>query len=268
MNDSKPAYEYARKAFEDYVQLATAVSGSIHHQPIDTRSFWASVLFAKLCVTSVSIVQLLPGNQRFSSDFNNWDASSVSTLSRNLIENYHAFFYLCIEKIPDAEWECRRQLFNLHDCLIRKKIFTDFGIEEDLPKFVKQADELRDILKQNSFFLNLPDGEQKKLLKGEQAFYLNREAIEQRMGTGRSDLKAVYRLLSIQAHTLPMSFYRTIEQRRGTGVETDTELHYISMAIEYIIPYLQLVTRQIIALYPAARAVLNQEQLILLDEPH
>jgi ABC-type sugar transport system ATPase subunit len=87
------------------------------------------------------------------------------------------------------------------------------------------------------------------------------------MGTGRPDLKAVYRLLSIQAHTLPMSFYRTIEQRRGTGVETDTELHYMSMAVEYIISYLQLATRQIIALYPAAGAVLSQEQLILLDEP-
>ncbi|MBD1395120.1 hypothetical protein [Mucilaginibacter glaciei] len=100
----------------------------------------------------------------------------------------------------------------------------------DLPKFAQQADELRDTLKQYNFFVSLPDGEQKKLLKGEQAFYLNREALEQRMGTGRSDLKAVYRLLSIQAHTLPMSFYRTIEQRRGTGVETETEIHYICMA--------------------------------------
>jgi hypothetical protein len=267
MYDNRPAYDYARKACEDYVQLATTVSGSIHHQSVDTRSFWAAVLFAKLCVTSVSAVQLLPGNQMFPSKFNNWDASSISTLCRNLIENYHAFFYLCIEKIPDAERECRLQLFNLHDCLTRKKIFADFGLEEDLPKFAEQSDELRDILKQNNFFLNLQDGEQKKLLKGEQAFYLTREAIEQRMGSGRSDLKAVYRLLSIQAHTLPMSFYRTIEQRRGTGVETDTELHYISMAVEYIIPYLLFATRQIIELYPAARTVLNQKQLMLLDEP-
>lgn len=263
----KLAYEYARKAFEDHVQLATTVSGSIHNQPVDARAFWASVLYAKLCVTSVSMLQLLPGNRIFPSTFNNWDAASISTLSRNLIENYHVFFYLTIEKIPDVEWECRLQLFNLHDCLTRKKIFTDFKIEVDLPKFEQQANELRDILKQNSFFLSMTDGEQKRLLKGEQAFYLNREAIAQRMGTGKSHLKAVYRLLSIQTHTLPMSFDRTIEQRRGTGVETDTELHYINLAVEYVIPYLQLATRQLLEHYPGAGERLNEQQRYLLYEP-
>jgi hypothetical protein len=262
----KPAYEYARNAFEEYVQLATTVSGSIHHQPVDDRAFWASILFAKLCVTSVSMIQLLPGNGIFPSTFNNWDAASISTLSRNLIENYHAFFYLTIEKIPEVEWACRVQLFNLHDCITRKKMFSDFKIEEDLPKFEQQADELRDILKQNSFFLNFTVGEQKNLLKGEHAFYLNREAIERRMRTGQSDLKAVYRLLSIQTHTLPMSFCRTIEQRRGTGVETDTELHYIKLAITYVIPYLQLATRQLLELYPSAKQQLNRQQLDLLNK--
>ena len=262
----KPGYEYARKSFEAYVKLAATVSGSIHHHPVNTRAFWASVLFAKLCVTSVSMIQLLPGNSIFPSAFNNWDAASIATLSRNLIENYHAFFYLTIEKIPSVERECRVQLFNLHDCLTRKKIFTDFEIEGDLPKFEQQADELRDVLRQNSFFVSLTDGEQKRLLKGEHAFYLNREAIEQRMGTGKSDLKAVYRLLSVQTHTLPMSFYRTTEQRRGTGVETDTELQYINLAVEYVIPYVQLATRQLIEFYPSAKEQLSAQQLILLNE--
>jgi hypothetical protein len=44
MHRNKPAYEYARKTCEDNVQLATTVPGSIHHQPVDTRSFWASIL--------------------------------------------------------------------------------------------------------------------------------------------------------------------------------------------------------------------------------
>jgi len=262
----KPAYQYARKTFERHVQLAAAVSGSIHHQPVDDRAFWASILFAKLCVTGVSMVQLMPGNSIFPSTFNNWDAASISTLSRNLIENYHAFFYLTIDKIPEIEWKCRVQLFNLHDCVTRKKIFADFKIEEDLPKFEQQADELRDILNQNGLFQNFTSGERKRLLTGEHAFYLNREAIELRMATGRSDLKAVYRLLSIQTHTLPMSFYRTIEQRRGTGVETDTELHYINLAVEYVIPYLQLATRQLLELYPNARRPLSEQQLTLLTE--
>jgi len=268
MYDNRPAYDYALKAFEEHVQLATTVSGSIHHQPVDDRSFWASVLFAKLCVTSVSLVQLLPDNRIFPSAFNNWDTPSVATLARNLIENYHAFFYLCIEKVPDTEWQCRLQLFNLHDCLTRKRILADFQvIGEDLPKFEQQADELREVLKQNSFFQTLSENERKRLLKGEQAFYLNRADIEQRIEAGPSDLKAMYRLLSVQTHTLPMSFYRSIEQRRGTGVETETELHYISMFIEYIIPYLQLAARQIIELYPATRTKLNDQQCALLDEP-
>lgn len=76
----------------------------------------------------------------------------------------------------------------------------------------------------------------------------------------------MYRLLSLQAHTLPMAFSRTIEQRRGTGVETNTELHYMSMAIEYIIPDLQLATRQILELYPPTLNGLNERQLLLLND--
>jgi hypothetical protein len=267
MNDYKLAYEYARKACEDYVQLATKVSSSIHHQKVDTKSFWASVLFAKFCVTSVSLVQLLPGNLIFPSAFDNWDAPSVATLSRNLIENYHTLFYLCIEKVSEQEWQCRLQLFNLHDCITRKKLFTDLGTEaEMLANFEQQANELREQLKLNPFFLGFSDSERKKWLKGDHAFYLTREDIEQRFSPGVSHFKAMYRLLSSQAHTFPMSFYRTIEQRRGTGVKTDAELDYISMAVEYIIQYLQLATRQMLELYPNAQKKLNNQQILLMEQ--
>lgn len=85
------------------------------------------------------------------------------------------------------------------------------------------------------------------------------------MGAVASDLMAVYRLLSIQAHTLPMSFYRTIEQRRSTGVETYTEFHYNNTTVTYVIPYLQLATRQILGLFPDAKRQLSDQQLMLLD---
>jgi len=161
MYDYEHAYEYARRTFEDYVRLATTVSGSIHHQKVDTKSFWASVLFAKFCVASVSLVQLLPGNRMFPSAFNNWDTPSVATLSRNLIENYHTLFYLCIEKVSGQEWQCRLQLFNLHDCISRKKMFTDFGSNaEMLANFEQQSNELREQLKLNPFFIGFSDNEQ------------------------------------------------------------------------------------------------------------
>ena len=55
--------------------------------------------------------------------------------------------------MPDVEWQCRLQLFNLQDCLTRKRILADFQvIGEDLPKIEQQADELREILKHIPFF--------------------------------------------------------------------------------------------------------------------
>lgn len=41
----------------------------------------------------------------------------------------------------------------------------------------------------------------------------------------------------------------------------------LRMAIEYIIPYLQLATRQIIQIYPSAREKLTQQQCGFLDTP-
>lgn len=265
---NRPSYDYTREAAEDFVKLAITVSGSIPHRKVDVKPFWASILFAKLCVTAVSLIRLLPENSLFPSDFNNWDAASIATLSRNLIENYHTFFYLCIEKIPDEEWEFRIGLFELHDSITRKKIFTELRIgTDDVSKFEQQTAELRDLLRQNTFFLNLPEAEQKKFIRGDHAFYLSKEAIEQRFSPGESHFKGMYRLLSVQTHTLPMSFFRTIEQRRGAGVETETELHYTSMAVGYIIPYLQLATRQLIELYPFVREQLTARQRALLDQP-
>lgn len=130
--------------------------------------------------------------------------------------------------------------------------------------FEQQANELREKLKLNPFFLGFSDNEQKKWLKGDHAFYLTREDIEQRFSPGESHFKAMYRMLSSQAHTFPMSFYRTIEQRRGTGVETETELQYIRMAVEYTIQYVQLATRQMLKLYPDSKKKLDNQQILLL----
>jgi hypothetical protein len=86
MYDNRPAYDYALKAFEEHVQLATAVPGSIHHQEVDTRSLGIGTIRQALRNERQS-GPALPGNRIFPSAFNNWDTPSVATLARNIIES-------------------------------------------------------------------------------------------------------------------------------------------------------------------------------------
>ena len=54
-----------------------------------------------------------------------WDYASVAVMTRSILEVRLAFHYLCIEKCSGREWGCRWNIFNLHDCLARKRLFEE-----------------------------------------------------------------------------------------------------------------------------------------------
>jgi hypothetical protein len=226
-------YATQLNAFTEATEGAIISSHAATGVAAGPRRYWASVLFIKLCTTSVSILWLCPQSQ-LNKDGTHWDFASIATLARNLFECALQFFYFAIEPIDDEEWHARLKVMQLHDCTERSRMFQAYDPNgPQLTGFAQQADELRDILQKNSYFGNLPHKFQKILLKGERSSILTQDEILVRMGQTTAMIRGYYRFLSSQSHPLPLGFYRTGEQNRGRGEENRVDKGYIAHALEF-----------------------------------
>ncbi len=249
-----PEYAKAIQAFDKAVCEMSRVSNAAAGRQTDDKRWWATILFTKLCTTSVSILANTP-RSRFApthSPIDHWDFGAVASLGRNLIEGYLVFFYLGVEAVTDDEWNTRRSLFHLHDCHTRAVMFRDLGHQVQESAFLATKVELQDRLRAEPFFQSLPETHQNSLLKGERAMYLSQDEILVRMGETAfvRDFRGWYRFLSVQTHSLPMSFYRMGEGHRGRGVESDTERGYILHILELALPFVERATADMLRLFP------------------
>jgi hypothetical protein len=229
--ETEELYSSSLANFSITLEKAIATSHSAAFRKVDERRYWAAILFTRLCVISTSILHLCP-----TSKLNgiHWDFGSVASLCRNAFECALTFYYLGVEDIPDEEWKARRIVMQLHDCMSRLRMFRDFDSNDvQLQKFEEQANELRSALRANAFFLNLPESQRNKLLKGGHANILSREEILQRMGDTWTGNNGLYKFYSAQTHSFPMGFYRMVDQNRGRGIENEIEKGYIGGALAY-----------------------------------
>jgi hypothetical protein len=219
--------------FTDATEKAIISSHAATGIDAGPRRYWASVLFIKLCTTSVSILWLCPQSQ-LNQDGTHWDFASIATLARNLFECALQFFYFAIEPISDEEWKARLTVMQLHDCMERSRMFQAFDPNHsDLTGFAKQAEELREILQKNTYFRALPEKLQKNLLKGVRSSILTQDEILTKMGQTTTTIRGYYRFLSSQSHPFPLGFYRTGEHNRGRGEDNRVDKGYIAHALEF-----------------------------------
>lgn len=153
------------------------------------------------------------------------------------------FFYLCIDSVSYNEWECRYNVFNLHDCTRRKKLF-EFGISEESNKqisgFNGQIQELKERLMNNEYFnKSLSEKQKKDYFKGNKHFLLSQDEIIEKIGLSVDYFRFMYIFSSNQIHTLPMNFYRMGEQERGKGIHSEIEEDYTKMCVNITIEYLK-----------------------------
>lgn len=234
--------------FERIVELSTELSQEIAGRFVEERKGWASILFTRMCTTSVSIGILTP-ESRFAVNLGHWDCTSLFSLARNLMECYHTFFYLCIDSITDEEWKLRYQIFCLHDRRSRFDMFNYFGDNQE-DKYNKVYQEIVEQLEKNILFMKLDEKTKKKYLKGDNAFLMSREEIEEKMGENKNEFKGWYKFLSIQTHSFPMSFSRMSTDTKGKGLKSDIEVGYSATALEISCKYLTQACTDILKVFP------------------
>lgn len=108
------------KVVRECMQLSSEYAGI---KAPTNQHFFGSVLFTMLLTKAVSLCILAPHSLWSSKIIEHWDYGSMTGVVRTMLEVRLAFFYLCVEQCSEEEWRCRWNLFNLHDCTSRQKLF-------------------------------------------------------------------------------------------------------------------------------------------------
>jgi hypothetical protein len=205
------------------------------------KHFYASVLFTMMITRATSLAILAPFSPFTDKAIEHWDYASATGIVRTMLELRLAFYYLCVDPCGTDEWDCRWNLFNLHDCRARVRLIeTSSNDPSILMELEAQAEELRDRLRANSFFAHLPGKRASALLKGETAYLESLEDIGVKAGVQRREFQHLYRMFSSHVHALPMSFFRIGdgEDGRGRGLPTPAEEGYTTLCLTYALTLL------------------------------
>lgn len=260
----EPSAEYRDRVdvLDNAVREAIHVSHGYKGIPSpSTKHFYASVLYTALITRSVSLAQLVPFSPWAEKPIEHWDYSSATGIARTALELRLAFYYLCVDACTDDEWDCRWNLFNLHDCTSRLRLFEAMPDHaEQVAAFRTTSEELKQRLRANAFFNTLDDGRQRKLLNGQTAFLMPLEEISERTGLARETFRWMYILFSSHVHALPMSFYRMGGQgdERGNGLPSPTEEGYTCLCLSLVTSLLVSVREEMNVLFADFQARADQ----------
>lgn len=223
--------------------IKTSQSNSGTSSPTSAH-YLSSLLFTKICTSAKSIIEFTPHPSNLGKS-SHWDFSSTASLTRSFIECYLVFRYLCIEKCPDNEWSARWKLMNLHDHFSREKLFKSAG--ENIEQNEEAAKIRKDVVNEltsNTWFQKLTDKQQKHFLKGNTAFFSSQDEIIGSCAELSPEFRFVYRYLSNNMHSFPMGFYRMAENNRGAGVETEFEVKWSGVCLDWVSKYLARAKRE------------------------
>lgn len=230
MSDYKRIYSEFKVILEDCKRI------SIEHAGVASPTsahYYASLIFTKLCTSGVTTLSICPSPKEIGKNAH-WDCASVAALTRGVIETYLVFSYLCVEKCEPKEWEARWRLLNLHDHMSRLKMFKVMDDAEELvAQFESYTEEVKSDLEKTEFFNLLSEKQKKHYLKGNNAFFKSQDELIESAGGNVDEFRFRYRFLSNHTHSLPMGFYRMQESGRGTGVESETEIGYTGMCLDW-----------------------------------
>ncbi len=195
----------------------------------------ASALFDKLLVTAKSYLKLLPFSSLHGSEEDDWDLSSIATLTRNIIENYNIFFYLIVDKVPKDEEYFRILLCELHSDVERLKMYNSLKVEKEIVKKQREKiNKIKDDIYKNTFYKSLDWDDRNELIKGKRPLYLSGTQINKKidLDISNEEIEFVYRFTSNYIHSSPFSIH-DIEENE------ETDIIYITELLEVVNKYLK-----------------------------
>jgi hypothetical protein len=117
--------------------------------------------------------------------------------------------YLTEPNVSDAEWELRRKVLDLHDQLVRARLFKGMGKEgnEEYRGWRARSQELRKEIKKLPAFKNLKSERQERIISGSELYVGGLRGALEQIDIDRAYFDAIYNYLSGQVHVASNSFY-------------------------------------------------------------
>lgn len=226
---------------------------SIHDrskQPTIIRTYYAKHLFNKITLGAQSILAIIKAGLSESEEIQLLDASSIASITRDIIEGYTVFQYLCIDNISQDELDFRLNLMTYHHGYDVIKLSKLFGFDEN--DELNYAMHLQNkfsamSLEKNAIFNALDRKTQKRLLDGEKAYYWGTKG-RTKVGLMSPEIESgIYRLFSTSVHTLPLGVSNSNEGILPGHTHFD-QLNLIFLSIEVTSLYLALTTKSYLSL--------------------
>ncbi len=244
---SRDHYITTLAVFDAAVCEALAVSQAQAGRFTAANISYASKIFTRMCGSSISMIRAAPLSRWVKSDFEDWQLSAVAGHARSILDGFILFHYLIAPTSSEAELRARINIMHLNDCTRRIELFKNLeSTTDDIAGFERQLEELKERLLTNKFFNALTAKTQKSCLSGKYLMIDNRDQMLGKIGMHISQTNAIYDLWSQHIHILPLSFYRTEPEGRGTGIENDTDRCYITQALEICASLMTSATNQIV----------------------
>ncbi|WP_187644950.1 hypothetical protein [Paenibacillus terrae] len=199
-----------------------------------SRILYAEDLFEKALLNVYSFIRLWPHDTESKKIF---DASSLASLARNIIETHKVYHYISEPGISKEEFELRWIIMVLHDGLGRERILNKLGFseEDDIKESSMMSVSFAEgILSGNSLFNLLDENLKKKLMKGEKP-YLFERIVKNNSPINKDHESGLYNFLSNSVHSFPLgikNYYGGISEKFHLGM-----YHLVTIAVEVSIMY-------------------------------
>lgn len=229
---SMDEYRAALKTFDACVCEALAVSQAIGSRIAAPHAGYATHVFTRICGHAVALVRAAPKSRWTRSESEFWDFSAIAGHGRSIIEGQLLLHYVAKTPEDPEEWSVRLNVMHLNDCSRRIKILEGVVDPAEIAAFSVQAEEIRERLRGNSWFLKLDQKMQKRLLSGDSLTITTRDEQLEELGWDKREFYTLWNLLSQYTHVLPLSFYRLEPNGRGTGIANDFDRAYIYMMLD------------------------------------
>ena len=217
----------------------------------NSQRAYASALFTRLCGFANTLELMTPSIVEDRDRTDLWDFGSYAAVCRATLECCLWFFYLGVEDVGEERWRDRLNLVHLHDCSYRTRLFrTLLNDEDEALKYEKARVELIERLEKGPTLAPLSVKQRQHILQGIDSRFTAQNAILQAMGADVDQFRSWYEVLSSQAHSLPFSFHRMLDDRRGDGVEREVDKAWVEGAMRFTQSYLARSASQMLSLFP------------------
>lgn len=246
------------------VAASLAISNDTVGRPTNWRGQQVSLAFAKVGVTALTFLRLMPESSYFgpAKQFAVWDLSAAAAQCRGLIEAYYVICYLVHEPTAESEQEFRQLLWEYHEEYERHEMLrTGIPDSRHLTRVAQDLGSRRARIEANAFFQTLSAGHRQRLLDGKDFKLDGPIELSRKAGVSENYYRSNYKYCSAFAHSAPFSISQldvfkadTMEAKQVLGALVSVSCGYMAVSIR---DFTSLFPDQIIRLSPEIRQVIQ-----------